>query len=322
MRAAKPASVARRRLSGPSSRHRRSLAALLASGLALTFTTAGCTSTPTVSGTAAAAIGADLLDLYERINGNVRQRGASDVLTYVAYQEPIKKCVSAEGYAYAPPPFHEPYRGLAHVALPSDVSAIVEPGADSVLGQLVTSLAAAAAVPEHRNPGSEALPEGERPRYQAKVGSCEPPTDTYVDRFTPATATAVSGRFHQMVEKVGEDGKVAAAMESYADCMAGRGFPVHDLDELRASVRNRFAGADGAPLGPRSAQWPSAVSYKESAVAADKTCRAGAWRAAMTRVGQLLPAFLDTNAAQLATIDEEWRAIEDMADEARAKLPL
>ncbi|MBO4208467.1 hypothetical protein [Micromonospora echinofusca] len=301
---------------------RRGLAALVASGLALTFATIGCASTTNVDDGVAAAVGADLIDVYEQINGNVRQRGASEVLTYVAYQEPIKKCMSAAGYSYSPPLFYESYRGVARVTLPTGVSAIVEPGAESVLAQLVNSLEAAAAVPEHRNPGFETLPEDQRQLYLAKVESCEPPTDTYVDRFKPAAAGAVSGRFHDMLEDVGRGEKVAAAMESYPACMAKQGVPVQDLNELQSSVRQRFIGPDGQPIGPRSTAWPSAVTYQQSAVAADKSCRVPAWRAAMTRLDQLLPAFVETNEAQLATIDGEWQAIEDAAEQARAKLPL
>ncbi|GHJ50227.1 hypothetical protein Cs7R123_75690 [Catellatospora sp. TT07R-123] len=270
---------------------------------------------------AANAVEAGLVATYERINGTVAQRAAVEVLTYSAYQQPMKDCMAKEHFSYTPPPFAP--AGAARTLLPFEVSAVVEPGASQLLTSVAASVEATTAEEEYSNPGFDKLPPEKRQQYSDQLVYCEPPAESYEGKFVPEASLDLDAQFLELLRRVGEDPAIESAMLGYGPCMAKQGIPANDLGELYAAVREKF-NDHGRPVSPKTfpGPWKQAIEFQDRAVAADRTCRTSVWQLAMARARAELSGFTADHEGDLNALGAKWVETGKQGEAVKAKLPL
>ncbi|MFC7242548.1 hypothetical protein ACFQO7_08645 [Catellatospora aurea] len=298
--------------------------AAIAGGLAVLAlaTCAAAAHRPTLDTAQATAVAADLRALYERIQGSPAQRSAALVIAHVAREEPVRECMKSSGFRYTLAPFADPLADSPRLLLPTEVSAVVDPGAADALKLVPQAVAEEpeAAVERPKDPSYKRLSAAKRRLYDDTALMCEPPIEGQTEVSTPEVSGDLDAEFLDMLRRIGADVEVASRMEFYSSCMAKLGYPVHTVGELYAAVSAKFRDDEGTPLRPESSLMPHATAYQQDAVKADTTCRTPAWAGAMSLAQSELAAFTEDHADQLAELDAAWTALEARAAEARAKL--
>ncbi|MBV1849055.1 hypothetical protein [Catellatospora tritici] len=270
---------------------------------------------------AANAVEAGLVATYERINGTVAQHEAVEVLTYRAYQQPLKDCMTKEHFSYTPPPFVK--TGSDRTLLPFEVSAVVEPGAEKLLTSVAASVEAATAQEEYSNPGFDRLPPEKRQQYSDQLVYCEPPAESYEGKFVPEASLDLDAQFLELLREVGDDPAVQSAMLGYGSCMAKQGITARDLGELYAAVREKF-NDHGRPVSPKTfpGPWKEAIAFQDKAVAADRACRTPVWQLAMAGARDRLADFTAAHEGDLNALGAQWQELGTQGAAVKAKLPL
>ncbi|WP_155374350.1 hypothetical protein [Catellatospora vulcania] len=301
----------------------RRVNAAIAGGLAVLalVTCAAAAHRPSLGAEQATAVAADLRALYERIQGTPAQRTAALVITHVAREEPVRECMKSSGFKYTLAPFADPFSDKSRLLLPTEVSAVVDPGAEDALTLIPQTVAEESAAAERpRDPSYKKLSASKRRLYDDTALMCEPPIEGQTEETTPAVSGDLDAEFLDMLRRIGADVEVTSRMEFYSSCMAKLGYPVHTVGELYAAVSKKFQDDEGVPLRPESSLMPHAKAYQQEAVKADSTCRTPAWTGAMSLVQGELAAFTEDHADELAALDAAWATLEARAAEARAKL--
>ncbi|MEV0460520.1 hypothetical protein [Catellatospora methionotrophica] len=320
-----PSRARRRALSGrrPAGRRGNRADAAIAAGLAVfaLITCAAAAHRPSLSKDEATAVAADLRALYERIQGTPAQRTAALVIAHVAREEPVRECMKSSGFKYTLAPFADPFTDGSRLLLPTEVSAVVDPGAQDALTLIPQTVAEEPVAAERpRDPSYKRLSAAKKRLYDDSVLMCEPPIEGQPEVGTPAVSGDLDAEFLDMLRRIGGDLDIASRMEFYSSCMNKLGYRVHTVGELYAAVSAKFADDQGVPLRPESSLMPHAQAYQQDAVKADATCRTPAWSGAMSLAQGELAAFTEDHADQLAELDAAWAALEARATEARAKL--
>ena len=271
----------------------------------------------------AADVATRLVDLYEQVNGSLKQRAAVEKLTYIAYQGAIEHCLSQAGYRYSPPPFVNPYEGRAHLRLSIDLPALIEPGAANHLdieAETARAAQAEARVAAHRNPEYEHLSGAERRRYSDQVTKCEPPTDTYVDAFVPRASLELDAPLGERLREVQDSSSVRTASQSYATCLRDHGVSATSLGALEKQVRAMFEPQPGAAVAGGLSLRQEAEEFQHKASEADAECRHNTWVTAMTELKPVLATFTEEHADALRSLTEAWATVETRAEQSRPEM--
>ena len=70
------------------------------------------------------------------------------MIAHVAREEPVRECMKSSGFKYTLAPFADPFADDSRLLLPTEVSAVVEPGAEDALKLVPQAVAGGAGAAE------------------------------------------------------------------------------------------------------------------------------------------------------------------------------
>jgi hypothetical protein len=147
-----------------------------------------------------------------------------------------------------------------------------------------------------------------RPADSATLNRCTAPYQhrLYPDIDPPAAAYRLGG-FTGLLDVVGRDPAVLAAMRPYRACMKQRyGYDVRERTDFLFAPRISYRGA---PIGgrPPAPAWTRGVKEIRAVFAADIACRLPAYRIAMTLIAPRLGAWERQHRAEIRAIRAAWK---------------
>ncbi|NBE81060.1 hypothetical protein [Micromonospora rubida] len=295
--------------------------------LAATATLAGgCAAGTTDAGPAgprSAGVQQSLDRLAGQIGGGLDDRRAGQLLTYVAYQRPIRDCMADAGFDYTPPRFVNPYEHWPAVRPLSMYDEIVpvDPAHVTANGLYVAADLARTPTPDSDDPGHDRLNKAGKAGYGAQVDKCEPPSKQYQDVGTPALAAKLFGDLDTLVGSVAGTSKVKAHSAGYATCMARRGISAANREELTGVVRDSYAALLDTESGrlavaTTSPQFVTAKAGEQAAAQADANCRRAAYELTLALLEPKLAAFEADHATELTRLAADWADVRARAAQA------
>jgi len=276
----------------------------MALAAALTFALSGCGSV--VVGTrapaearSAGAVRADLNRLYHFTWGPPQARQASEVLSYVGFQQRVGKCLAERGYGYTPGPFLD---ATSANPPPLDWYPALLPVDAAEGGERGFSRPTATAVevrPTKRWPGQAPSPDVQMACEEQAQGTPPPALNPELDE--------------KLSRLVGErvDSTASTDPRRYVACMRSKGQIVRGdrVDFVQSFVEAR-------PVG-------GGVSAEERrAAVADAVCRATAHADVMANLDAPLRTFAQDNGDQLARSADRLQALTSQAQRAAASIGL
>jgi len=261
-----------------------------------------------------AATAARLDALEIAITGNVAELRAAQLLNHHRVEGGVAACMKAAGRPYQPAPYVDRYQDFTDADLgygtgrASVIDSLTAGGRRIVLNELgFARLHRAGALDRRAGPGDAEVLNGCTAAYQHRL---------YHDIEPPAGAYELAS-FQDLLETVGKDPAVVAAMRPYRTCMKQRhGYTVTDRSDFLFAQRLNRADApiEGQPPLPA---WTRGVAEIDAVFAADADCRRPAYEVAMALVAGLLDAWEDRHRQQLDAIRAEWR--QRIADAAKLR---
>ncbi|MCX4469567.1 hypothetical protein OOK41_04510 [Micromonospora sp. NBC_01655] len=286
----------------------------------------GCAARTTDAGTAGPQLGGvqqSLDRLARQIDGDLDDRRAGQLLTYVAYQRPIRDCMADAKLDYTPPRFVNPYEHWQAVRPLSMYDEIVPVDTAHVTanGLYVAADLTRTPTPDSDNPGHDRLNKAGKAAYAAQVTKCQPPAKEYQNAGTPALSAKLFADLDTLVGSVVSTSEVKAQSAGYATCMAKRGINAANREELAGVVRNSYApllDTDSGRLAvaTTSPQFVTAKAGEQTAAQADADCRRPAYELTLTLLEPKLAAFEADHATELTQMAADWAGVRARATQA------
>ncbi|MER5702090.1 hypothetical protein ABT023_09040 [Micromonospora sp. NPDC002296] len=286
----------------------------------------GCAAKTADAGTAGPQLGGvqQTLDrLAVQIGGDLDDRRASQFLTYVAYQRPIRACMADAGLDYTPPRFVDPYEHWPAVRPLSMYDEIVPVDTAHVTanGLYVAADLTRTATPDSENPGHDRSNKAGKAAYGAHVTKCQPSAKQYENVGTPALSAKLFADLDTLVGSVVGTSEVRAQSAGYATCMGNRGINAASRQELAGVVRNSYAAlldTDSGRLAvaTTSPQFVTAKAGEQAAAQADADCRRPAYELTLTLLEPRLAAFEADHANELTQLAADWAGVRTRAAQA------
>ncbi|RGC70874.1 hypothetical protein C5N14_00030 [Micromonospora sp. MW-13] len=286
----------------------------------------GCAARTTDAGTTGPQLGGvqqSLDRLARQIDGDLDDRRAGQLLTYVAYQRPIRDCMADAKLDYTPPRFVNPYEHWQAVRPLSMYDEIVPVDTAHVTanGLYVAADLTRTPTPDSDNPGHDRLNKAGKAAYAAQVTKCQPSAKEYQNAGTPALSAKLFADLDTLVGSVVSTSEVKAQSAGYATCMAKRGINAANREELAGVVRNSYApllDTDSGRLAvaTTSPQFVTAKAGEQAAAQADADCRRPAYELTLTLLEPKLAAFEADHATELTQMAADWAGVRARATQA------
>jgi hypothetical protein len=287
-------------------------------GLGVLLLAAAGLSTGCATRSAGAATSAQLASTQQmldqltvRIEGDLEDRRATELLIYVAYQRPIRDCMAKAGFSYTPPGFENPSAHWPSVRPLSEYDELVPTDAEHVTSRGLYVAEDLANIPAatRTNPGYTTLDAAGKAAYDRQVDQCQPQASTYQDIGRPALSATLFGALDLLIGSVVQTPQVKALSAGYAGCMAGKGLAAANREELTSSVRKAFEAlvdVGSGRLATASPQFAAAKAEEQRAAQADADCRRTAHELLLGLLQPKLVQFESDHATELEQLAADW----------------